>query len=153
MRTLSGSWPIRMLSWCLCVALVLVAVAPEEARAIPSPSVEVGPSPGAERLDDLARIQRVLEQKLVRARLADLGLAEAEVSARLARLDDAELHQLAQRLDEVQAGGQERCENGGCIVFGAFYLAVILVALLVYGVVRLVEWLRSRLTAPSPAGS
>jgi Family of unknown function (DUF6627) len=46
-----------------------------------------------------------LEIRLVLAHLVALGVSPEEASARLAALSDTERHALAQRLDEVEAGG------------------------------------------------
>ena len=52
-----------------------------------------------------ARVLSVLERADVRAQLQSLGVKPDDVSARLAALSNAELAQLADRLDQLPAGG------------------------------------------------
>lgn len=60
---------------------------------------------GSERSADLEKIRPALESKIIRQRLADLGLTQEEIAARISNLSDAELHQVASRIDTLQAGG------------------------------------------------
>lgn len=60
---------------------------------------------GLDRQSDMARVQKILEDKMVRERLKALGLTEEEISARLDQLSDQEVHALATQLDTVTAGG------------------------------------------------
>ena len=48
---------------------------------------------------------RSLERRLVQARLATLGVSEAEAAELWGRLTPAERAELAERADELQAGG------------------------------------------------
>lgn len=59
----------------------------------------------AERSADLAKIQPALESKIIRQRMADLGLNQSEIGARMATLSDSELHQVASQIDTLNAGG------------------------------------------------
>ncbi len=144
---------IRWLSWSLCIALTAMACVPGETEAVPMPPGAVSAPPVGGRPEDLGKVQRVLEQEPVRQRLRDLGLTEAEIAGRLSRLDDAELRELAGRLSEVGAGGQAvQCQGGAdCIAVLAVWTAVILAVLIVYGVVSVVKWAWSKLTAPRPS--
>jgi hypothetical protein len=54
---------------------------------------------------DRATIDAFLAQHLVSQRLAAMGLSKDEIAERLDRLSDGEIHQLAQRLDRIKAGG------------------------------------------------
>ena len=54
---------------------------------------------------DMAMIQKVLEQKLVRERLKALGYGDQEINSRLDQLSDDELHQFATQLDSLTPGG------------------------------------------------
>jgi hypothetical protein len=58
----------------------------------------------SQREADLARVSRSLATAEARAQLHALGVAEAEVTARLARLTDSELAALADRIDQAPAG-------------------------------------------------
>lgn len=54
---------------------------------------------------DLAKINGLLAHDHVREQMHALGVDEAHVQARLARLTDAELNELASRIDTAPAGG------------------------------------------------
>ncbi len=66
----------------------------------------------ADVVDELSRaetqqkIETVLNDAEVKARLSKLGLSDSEISARLATLSDAELRQMAAQLDEARLGGE-----------------------------------------------
>jgi hypothetical protein len=53
---------------------------------------------------DLARINAAMAREQVSEQMRALGVDEAQVQARLARLTDAELQTLADRLDSLPAG-------------------------------------------------
>jgi hypothetical protein len=59
----------------------------------------------SERREDLAKIQPFLESKIIRQRLTDFGLNQQEISSRLAQLSDQEIHDVASKIDTLQAGG------------------------------------------------
>ena len=54
---------------------------------------------------DLQKIQKLLESKLVRHKLSQLGLTKEEVEARLHQLDDEQVHQIANQIHALEAGG------------------------------------------------
>ncbi len=58
----------------------------------------------AQRDADLARVSRTLATAEAREQLQALGVDQAQVEARLARLTDSELSTLANRLDQAPAG-------------------------------------------------
>lgn len=59
----------------------------------------------SQRSADLATIRAGLAREDVRAQLVSYGVDEQVVDARLAALTDAELHDLAGRIDQMPAGG------------------------------------------------
>ena len=73
------------------------------------------------------RVQAVLARDDIRAELAGLGIAPAEAEARLAALTDAEVEQLAGRLDSLPAG--EGTFSIVLIIFFVFGVLVLLDAL------------------------
>ena len=79
----------------------------------------------SERSTDLAKIQPMLESKVVRQRLADLGLNQEEVAARMSSLSDAELHQVASQIDMLNAGG-----DGLGLIVVLLVIAILVVVLL-----------------------
>jgi hypothetical protein len=60
-----------------------------------------------DREADLARIQVVLEKKVVAQRLSDFGLTPEEVNKRMDRLSDEQVHQIAAQIDKFNPGGQD----------------------------------------------
>ncbi|HZR47826.1 MAG TPA: PA2779 family protein [Candidatus Manganitrophaceae bacterium] len=81
--------------------LGFISAFPAESRAMFLPSNLTA----SERQEDLAKIQPLLESKIIRQRLTDLGLNQQEVSSRLAQLSDQEIHDVASKIDTLHAGG------------------------------------------------
>jgi len=82
---------LPLLLWSL-----MLGVLPTPAAAAPLPPATTA-SPEAD--------PAALETRLVLAHLVALGVSPEEAGARLSALSDAERHALAERLDEVGAGG------------------------------------------------
>jgi hypothetical protein len=57
------------------------------------------------RQQDLATLQRALENKLVQERLKALGYSDKEINSRLDQLSDQDLHNFATQIDTLTAGG------------------------------------------------
>src|SRR3972149_3968797 len=66
------------------------------------------------RTDDMAKVQRVIESKIVSGKLSKLGLSNVEINSRLDKLTDGELHQFASQIDSLYPGGDGR--GGGIAV-------------------------------------
>jgi hypothetical protein len=79
------------------------------------------------RTADLARVNSTLAREQVRQQLSALGVDPAAVDARVARLTDSELRTLADRMEQMPAGGDALAVVG--IVF------VILIILELVGVI------------------
>jgi hypothetical protein len=60
-----------------------------------------------QRDNDLARVNRALATAEAREQLHALGVDQAQVEARLARLTDSELRTLADRIDQAPAAGAD----------------------------------------------
>ena len=97
---------IPMVIWTLVVTTLPIAWVPQEGMAMLAPAIPAEAGSGSDRAQDLQSVQRVLENKLVQQRLADIGLTPEEVNAKLDRLSDAQLHQMAAQLDALMPGGQ-----------------------------------------------
>ncbi|MEJ2184068.1 MAG: PA2779 family protein [Nitrospirota bacterium] len=93
----------KWVSWYMIASMLLLAVVPRVEGAL-SPS-EVIKLSKAERAQDMATVRSILENKLVSQRLSDLGYSAEEAQARLGQLSDAQLHSLAQKLDDLNPGG------------------------------------------------
>jgi len=83
--------------------------------------------PTLDRQSDMAKVQKILEDKTVRERLKALGFTEQEISARLDQLSDQEVHALATQLDAVTTGGST----------AEVIIVILLVAILVVLVLQL----------------
>ncbi len=69
----------------------------------------------AERETNVERVNRVLQQESVRELLVDLGVDPIDASLRVASLADHELALLAERLEELPAGGTGIVEVVGIV--------------------------------------
>jgi hypothetical protein len=93
----------RPLSKILSLYLIIAGVAltlPAQgwAMVVPAGTSEV-------RSANQAKVQKTLESSVIKQRLLDYGLTPEETAARIDKLSDEQLHQLASNLDAVQAGG------------------------------------------------
>ena len=78
---------------------------------------------------DLGTVRQALEMRAVRQQLEALSVTPAEAEAKLARLSPDELHQLAQRAEEIRAGG----DGVGALVFVLVVLLLVIVVLELMG--------------------
>lgn len=87
------------------------------------------PSAGADavRKADTATIQKTLESTVVKQRLMDYGLSPDEAMAKVNQLSNEQVHQLASRLDSLQAGA----DGADALIF------LLLVAILVVVIIEL----------------
>ncbi len=93
----------KSLTWYLVVAMFIIAIVPHAEGAFsPSSAISLNET---QRDADLAKIRTFLEAKLVKQRLEDLGFSSNEVKERLSLLSDRQLHNYAQQLDTLRAGG------------------------------------------------
>lgn len=115
---------MKILACYLVVAVFAIGFA-QKVYAGFSPSEVVNAST-IDRAEDLQKIQKVLELKMVNEKLKELGFTQEEIQGRLDQLSDQEIHQVALNLDELKVGG-----NGLGIVIGILVIAI-LVVLLIY---------------------
>ena len=81
----------------------------------------------AGRAADMAKIQMAFESKILQQKLMDYGLSPEETMARVNKLSDEQIHQLATHTDSLQAGG----DGGGAGVLVFLFLVLIIVVLIV----------------------
>ncbi len=74
------------------------------------------------KVEDMEKVQKFLEMKIVSQRLKDFGYSEKEILDRLSSLDEQTLHSLALKIDEVKVAG----DAGLAII-----LALVIIALVV----------------------
>lgn len=134
MKTMLGSFYARPLAAYLIVALIVMSSFAASAEAMfvpaaPGEEASVQPHMPGDRAADLAKVQSVLESRIIQQKLMDYGLSPTEAMARVNRLSDQQLHELAARTDSVQAGGD---------AVGLFF-GLVIVALLVVVLVYLLQ--------------
>jgi tetrahydromethanopterin S-methyltransferase subunit G len=108
----------------LACAIFIIGIAPRvDASFAPSGILH---QVQTDRTADLATLQKALEQKMVKERLANLGLTSDEIQARLGQLSDQQLHNVATQLDDLKVGG----DSGIGIVIGLLIIAILVVLLI-----------------------
>jgi Family of unknown function (DUF6627) len=118
----------QMMMWWLLVTAIVPWWFPTEALAslAPAQTTASDSDPGLPRAEDLQKVQRLLENKIVRQRLQDMGLNAEEITARLDRVSDIQMHQLAVQIDALMPGG----DDGTLTTIALVLLIVVLVLLL-----------------------
>jgi hypothetical protein len=92
------------LSWIVVMAFGVLALFPVEVRAA---LVESRLSSGetiSQRSAEIESIRQVLEMEVVSQRLADYGLSQEEIMAKLPTMSDSQIHQLASLSADIAAG-------------------------------------------------
>jgi len=120
MRKKMAKW----VGWYMVAVMFLIGITPRVDAAF-SPT-EVLPLLQSDRQSDIQKIQKVLEVKMVFERLKSFGFTQDEIQARLNQLNDQQIHLMAQKLDELNVGG----DVGEVVI--AILLIAILVVLIIY---------------------
>lgn len=131
MKTMLKTFYAKPLAIYLAVALLAISTfaGPAEAMFVPSvpnQNAAAPPAAPADRAAGLAKIQAALESKLIQQKLMDYGLSPEETMARVNKLSDEQINQLATHTDSLQAGG-----DPVDLAIGLVILAL-LVVLLIY---------------------
>jgi TolA-binding protein len=114
----------KWVTWYMVAVMFLIGITPRvDAAFSPSEGLSLLQS---DRQSDIQKIQKVLEVKMVAERLKAFGFTQDEIQAKLNQLNDQQIHQMAQKLDELNVGG-----DGGEVVI-AILLIAILVVLIIY---------------------
>ncbi len=114
----------KWIAWYLIAAMFVIGVTPRVYAGF-SPSEVLSFSP-AERSSDFEKVQKFLEMKMVRERLKQYGFTSEEIQSRLVQLSDAQIHELALKIDDLQVGG-----DSGLGIIIAVLVIVILVIILI----------------------
>lgn len=113
----------KFVMWYLVVAMLIIGITPRlEAAFAPSEALVLS---SAARSTDTETVQAVLENKLVRQRLQDLGFNADEITAKLSQLSDEQLHSIAQKLDDLKVGSDGFGVVIGILVIIALILVII----------------------------
>jgi hypothetical protein len=105
----------------LCLALLNLSSPPVARAAIVGTLQAV--EAGSARAADLSTVTSALARDQVRAQMLALGVDPAAVDARVARLTDADLRTLAERMDTLPAGGD------ALAIIGVVFLVLIILEL------------------------
>jgi len=120
MQAFLGSFWTRRLIMLMVVIMGLVGVIPQvDAGFIPNGQSSYN------RQADMETVQTVLEQKLVRERLAALGYSPEEIQARLNLLPNEDLHRLSAQIDSLAPAG-----NGLGFVIGILVIVILILVIL-----------------------
>jgi ribose 1,5-bisphosphokinase PhnN len=119
--------------WIACVlvfttTLVCTLQAPAAAMLAPAGASSPAHESAPDRAADLRSVQKTLESKVLRQRLHELGLSDQEIQARLSKLSDRQVHQLASKLHALNPGGD--------FTIIGILIAVVLVLFIIYLVHR-----------------
>lgn len=106
----------KVLAYALAVSMLNLAPLQAQAEVISTLSALESTQASA----DLARINAVLAREQVREQMRAFGVEEAHVQARLARLTESELRELADRFDSAPAGA------GALEVIGIVFLVLLI---------------------------
>ena len=100
------SYYIRFIA-CLLSLTVSAACCATQASAmlIPAGVATTNKAPSPQRIEDMRKIERVLESKVLQDQLHKLGMSETEINYKLSRLSDNQVHQFASRVDKATSGG------------------------------------------------
>jgi len=117
------SWYFRQIALVLAFTILALGSIPAKSMAFVV-GTEAAVSEHS-READIARIQRVLESKLVADRLAQAGLTEDEINGKMTRLSDEEVHSFASQLESVYPGG-----DGLGIVIALLIIVILVMVIL-----------------------
>jgi hypothetical protein len=118
----------RVILGYMMFCLLATGTIPLNSYAMLTPADETMVSTGSEvnRLEDLKVVRKVLEHKIVKQRLQDIGLSEEEINTRLDRLSDGQLHLMAMQMNALIPAG----DDGVIWTIVGILLIIILVVLL-----------------------
>jgi hypothetical protein len=99
----------------IAALMAVMVVAVSSVVAAPVESIESG------RTAALAKVEGFLAEKVVSDQLTKFGLTREQASARLAKLSDAQIVQLAAQVDQIRAGGDIQGDTTGGGFIGTFF--------------------------------
>ena len=83
---------------------------------------------------DAEKVRTMLENKIVVERLKNYGLSTEEVTAKMNRMSDAQIHQLASLSDQIPAGGFYLSTTAIIIIIASVVVAGLIVAIVALSV-------------------
>ena len=118
--------PILIIILATFVPVSLITASANAAKVDSQMIVPGKDQPTPREIDEL-KVRRALENKIVAGRLMSHGLTSDEVSAKLNRMSDEQVHQMASLADKIPAGG-----DAGLGIVIAILVIVALVLLIVF---------------------
>lgn len=121
----------------IIISLLFTSMAQLQAEVVGSMAVKIQEYQPTASME-IGQLKRVLEHKIVRQRLRDYGLDEAEVANRLSTLSAAQIHILAHASNKLLAAGDKVVINGdddegpSLLTIVAAVTLITLVAILIY---------------------
>ncbi len=115
---------MKQISWYLIAAILIISVVPRADAAFSPSGIIPLANMGSD--SDLAKIQKVIENKLIRERLEALGFSQENIQQRLSGLSDQQAHQLVQELDDLRVGSGD----GFGVIIALLVIAILVVLLL-----------------------
>lgn len=107
----------KFISIYLALAVVLIGFIQSAGAALIPSEMSLN-----SKIEDIQKVQKFLEMKVVSQRLKDFGYSEKEIIDRLNNLDEKTLHSLALKIDELKIAG----DAGAALI-----LALVIIALVV----------------------
>ena len=114
----------KWVTWYMVSVMLLIGITPRVYADFSSS--ELISLSQIDRNSDLLKIQKVLESKMIRERLSQLGFSEEGIQQRLTQLSNEQIHQFALKIDELKVGG----DTGEAVIIG--FVVVIFIVLVVY---------------------
>lgn len=105
--------------------MTLLTTAPAPASMVESIMSQNNSEVQNQRDIEMDKIQRALENQLVKEKLKAYGLTEEEVKEKLSKMNDQQIHMLAQASDKVLAGG-----DGIGVVIGVLVIILLIIVIL-----------------------
>ncbi len=121
------SWYFRHIAAILAFTMFMIGAVPARSMAMMVGTDAIVTAAAAEhsREADIARIQRVLESKLVADRLGQAGLTQEEIDGKIKNLSDEEVHSFASQLDSLYPGG-----DGFGVVIALLIIVILVMVIL-----------------------
>src|SRR5215467_6783892 len=135
-RPYSRSIGARTAKWTMLLMMLILGIGfvPRDSRAMLAPPDDLvvdSSKSGFDRAQDLQTVQAVLEHKVVRQRLLELGLSDEEINGRLNRLSDAQLHQAAMQINSLLPGGSLDGALGTILTVLLIILVAVVIVILI----------------------
>ena len=120
------SWYFRQIAAILAFTMLVIGAVPTKSMAIVvGTDAVVAASAEHSREADIARLQRVLESKLVSDRLQQTGLTQDEIQGKIKNLSNEEVHSFASQLESLYPGG-----DGFGIVIALLIIVILVMVIL-----------------------